>query len=291
MIGMSRLGKLLLVSAFVVALTSVTASLVNGESVFAIQKETGTEATPWFQLDAANKQALINQKAHELLVNGSPSITQGTNNQAVIEFKQNGDSYEIPDTVNLFEESDFVVSLNVKPNPGSPENYPQFFIDHFNWSLYMPNPQQITFRAGRMNDGKGEMYAVNAKFDEPLSEWTHVLALYNPQAQQIAIYINGEQVNVTDIGDNIIYRNYGKQNLQIGASQHNLNKFTFMGEMQDVRIFDGPLAKKEIQKLADPGGIFLPTSLLITGGVVGIILIACVSFLISKKNRKRHAKA
>lgn len=87
-------------------------------------------------------------------------------------------------------------------------------------------------------------------FDASLNDgiWHHIVAAYDAAAQTMRIYKNGEQIRLctTGIPSSIFV---STQNFQVGVADTSLSANSFVGTIDDVRIYNRSIAQEDAEQL------------------------------------------
>lgn len=145
---------------------------------------------------------------------------------------------ELPNSADLFETGPF--TLYAEWTPKDSESNAQQIVGHFNWELWQ-NSDSVEFRVGRMNNATGTAYSIKYPIkdsEEFFNSFHSAVAIYNPAENgYIAFYIDGEFVGMTLIGSDVIWEDYGNQNITFGWTSHNYGKSpNFKGLLHTTRI-------------------------------------------------------
>jgi hypothetical protein len=156
------------------------------------------------------------------------------------------DYIKIPQTSDKFEEGDHTFSLWTKST--GERDSSKFIFCHFNWRFLWKSNSKIAFAIGRMNDGSGKFYDINADVTGHEEDWIHLAGVYKPSDNKILFYVNGEYVGEENIGEDRIWGEYGDNDLMLGTSKHGAATF-YEGLIDEVRIYDRALSQQEIGEI------------------------------------------
>ncbi|ALJ05820.1 hypothetical protein APS56_12080 [Pseudalgibacter alginicilyticus] len=84
-----------------------------------------------------------------------------------------------------------------------------------------------------------------------LNEWHHIAATYSSLDGDIILYVDGEQVDSSNIGVGRVIENtvFSNGNFEIGRlSSQVSNKLYFKGDIDEVRVFDVALTESQLQR-------------------------------------------
>lgn len=153
---------------------------------------------------------------------------------------------ELPNSADLFETGPF--TLYAEWTPKDSEGNAQQIVGHFNWELWQ-NSDNVEFRVGRMNNATGTFYSIKFPIrdkEEFFNSFHSAIAIYNPSENgYIELYLDWEFVGRTAIGSDVIWKDYGSQNLSFGWTTHNNSKSPYFSgnlysiNLADKNIFDG----------------------------------------------------
>lgn len=147
---------------------------------------------------------------------------------------------EMASSSHLFEDGPFTVYAEWKPK--NLENDFQQIVGHYNWEV-LQNKNTVKLMIGRVNNNDGQFYSANYTIPDPVAfvKQRHtLLAIYNPDPVggngYIEIYVDGYFGARTNIGKDIIWKDYnGKKNLTSGKSDHG-SAFYYEGSIYDIRL-------------------------------------------------------
>lgn len=162
-------------------------------------------------------------------------------------FDGTDDYVQIPD-YSLFSVSEVTISVWVKRDGSKSQEYIFDGRGHEYWIKEDDGTEKPRFglRIG------GSSYAVIAG-TLPDNEWTHIVGVYN--GQQVKLYIEGDEANSESVSGSI---DKSSGNPQIGRYQG--GGYNFQGDISEVRIYDRPLTKSEVQYLYNVGKRGLQTT-------------------------------
>lgn len=143
---------------------------------------------------------------------------------------------EMPYTANLFEEGPFTVYLEWMATNSN--NDFQQIIGHYNWEIFQ-NSNSVSFRVGRMNKEGGISYTTvyNIDNEEYWNKPHSALITYSPNSigGYISIQIDNNKKEYIKINQDVIWKDYGINNLSLGMSRHG-NSSYFNGELNKIYI-------------------------------------------------------
>jgi len=145
---------------------------------------------------------------------------------------------QLPNSADLFETGPF--TLYAEWTPKDSENNAQQIVGHYNWELWQ-NADSVEFRVGRMNNATGTFHSIKYPIEDKedfFNSFHSAIAIYNPSDNgYIALYLDNEFVGMTSIGSDVIWNDYGSQNLSFGWTLHNSkkNKY-FSGKIYQINF-------------------------------------------------------
>jgi hypothetical protein len=176
-----------------------------------------------------------------------------------------GGRAELASSSDMFEDGPFTVYVDWMPIDNTKDS--QEIVGHYNWEL-VQNKDSITFQVGRMSNQDGPFYSVEYKINEPelFFKIKHsLLANYTPDPNKskgfIELYIDNKYAGRTELGQSIIWTEYGNKNISVGRSGHG-NAQNFKGYIYKIdlsRLSIAPMLKRFIQRV-DNDTIRLPIS-------------------------------
>jgi hypothetical protein len=112
---------------------------------------------------------------------------------------------------------------------------------------------------GLMHVRSDDAIRVQSRASVPLDRWTHLAVTYDggTRASGLRVYVDGRAVPVDVLSDDLrrtavlIRRDSTSNPLQIGGKRAGSEVATFEGRIDELRIYDRPLAPGEIARLAD----------------------------------------
>jgi hypothetical protein len=109
----------------------------------------------------------------------------------------------------------------------------------------------------RDNDDKPKQYRVDSQHKLPVDEWVHIAGTYD--GDELTAYFNGEVEANTTPGPNELYSD-ANDGFVIGGRWGD-NDDRFIGEIDDVRVYDYGLSQAEVAWIATEGsGVIAMTS-------------------------------
>ncbi len=143
---------------------------------------------------------------------------------------------ELPDSADKFEDGPFSVYVEWTPEDAESDN--QQIVGHFNWEIWQNN-DSVEFRVGRMNRENGPAYSIKHPIDQSFFNASHkILAIYNPADRgYIELFIDNNHIGRTYIDTDIIWNDYGSQNLSMGWTSHNYESSPYLrGSIKKVNF-------------------------------------------------------
>jgi hypothetical protein len=113
--------------------------------------------------------------------------------------------------------------------------------------------------ANEMDDDDPKQYKLESEQELPVDEWVHVAGTYD--GNELTSYVNGEIDLTSTPGPNELYSD-ANDGLGIGGRwDDDDDDNRFVGEIDDVRVYDYGLSQAEVAWIATEGsGVFLLTS-------------------------------
>lgn len=126
------------------------------------------------------------------------------------------------------------------------------------WVLYINSNSEIVFEINGSNTELGELDNTKASHnlaDSLINRWYHVACVFDPNSESIRLYIDGILRDVQSNTDYPIDRlkrpTNDKYGIQIGSTNalynDNSDFLSFLGEMDEIRIWNKPLNQTEIE--------------------------------------------
>ncbi len=125
--------------------------------------------------------------------------------------------------------------------------------DNRAYELYLSGRNQIGFVASK--DGKiTQAYELQARTDEYIvaGVWYHVAAVFNASTKTMAVYLNGELVDLISVNHNKIYNSSAPLVLGGDYAFGYADRY-FDGALDDWRVYSRALSGSEINDLVDAG--------------------------------------
>lgn len=149
----------------------------------------------------------------------------------------------INNTQDKFEKRPFTVFIEWQPD--DPDNNLQEVIGHFDWEL-VQNKETISFQVGRMNNATGTIRTIWYPIENDFFYKKHTaVAIYSPSSTEdengyIELYVDNINAGRVYIGNDVIWGDYGNQNITLGKAAHNYGKNPYF----KGRVFKVGLAEK-----------------------------------------------
>lgn len=202
---------------------------------------TGDLVSWWRAEDDACDSADAN---HGVLVNGATATAAGKVGQA-FSFDGGNDHVKVPDAPNL-DLSGGSFTIKAWVNPQGPVNA------GFRWIVDKSvDNNSLDYLFGLNPDGSIRFITRNLANDVsgpvlPFGSFTHVAAVQDASAGVVRLYVNGQQVNISQLGGSPVTNN---ADLLIGARHNGSNTAIaqfFKGRIDEVRIYNTAHTAQEI---------------------------------------------
>jgi hypothetical protein len=137
----------------------------------------------------------------------------------------------MPNTADKFEDGPFTVYAEWTPEKAEDG---QQIIGHYNWEIWQ-NEKTVSFQVGRMSSSTGPMLTISYSIGKEFFNKPHSLqAIYSPASTstkdnlivngRIKLFVDGTFAGQEYFANEIIWKDYGNQNLSLGWTQHNYGK-------------------------------------------------------------------
>jgi len=141
---------------------------------------------------------------------------------------------EFPSSTDKFEDGPF--SVYVEWEPRDNENNAQQIAGHYNWELWQ-NKDSVQFQVGRMNNATGTMHIIKYPVTLEFFNKKHgAIVIYNPSENgYFEFFVDRNLAGRTYFNADKIWKDYGRENLSFGKSNHGVATY-FKGTLYQANI-------------------------------------------------------